>query len=499
MTRTIPFPMGPKSELPEINAGDQDLCRVSEQAWTALKLVNDPPFLFRFGGGLVRIEDDETGAPRLRELTVDRARHELARAASWYRPGQNGPSPALPPMSVVRDILADPLPPLPALSRIVNAPVFAADGTLQTELGFHPASKTFYAAGNNPPSLRPVSKNPSDEEMAVAIVTIQSELLGDFPFTGDSERAHAIGLLLLPFARDMIAGPTPLHLIEKPSPGTGASLLVECLTFPALGSPVAAMTEGGDEDEWRKRITARLCRSPEYVVIDNLRRKFSSAAVSGAITATSWEDRKLGVSETITLPVRCGWIATGNNPMVSDEIARRSVRIRLDARTDRPWLREGFRYPDIRQYLADNRGRLIWSALTLIQRWLSEGSPRLERPRLGMFERWSEVIGGILQTARIPGFLGNLEEFYRMSDADGAAWREFVEMWWTSFQGSEVSVSDLLPLAETLDLGTGTDRSQKTRLGKLLATARDRCFGQYRIAREGVIRGSQKWSLQCAE
>ena len=30
------------------------------------------------------------------------------------------------------------------------------------------------------------------------------ELLGDFPFIGQSERAHAVAMFLLPFARDLI-------------------------------------------------------------------------------------------------------------------------------------------------------------------------------------------------------------------------------------------------------------------------------------------------------
>ena len=41
------------------------------------------------------------------------------------------------------------------------------------------------------------------------------------------------------------------------------------------------------------------------------------------------------------LPIRCVWIATGNNPEFSNEMARRLVRIRLDANVERPWQRVG--------------------------------------------------------------------------------------------------------------------------------------------------------------
>ena len=84
---------------------------------------------------------------------------------------------------------------------------------------------------------------------------------------------------------------------EKPSPGTGATLLIEALAFVCTGRKRDVMTEGRDEDQWRKRITAKLAAGPAFVLIDNLRRPLDSAALSAAITASSWGDRKLGQSE----------------------------------------------------------------------------------------------------------------------------------------------------------------------------------------------------------
>jgi hypothetical protein len=70
---------------PEINAGIQDLPVVTRQAWDALCRANVPPWLFRFGGLLIRIDKDENGAPVVKELTPDRLRHEIARAAKWVK------------------------------------------------------------------------------------------------------------------------------------------------------------------------------------------------------------------------------------------------------------------------------------------------------------------------------------------------------------------------------------------------------------------------------
>ncbi len=329
--------------------------------------------------------------------------------------------------------------------------------------------------------------------------------MGDFPFVGDAEKAHAVAAAVGPFVRDMIDGPTPLHSFEAPTPGTGKTLLVDLLTHPALGRPIAAMTEGRDEDEWRKRIFAKLRTAPSTLLLDNIKRRLESGALASAVTAYPlWEDRILGVSEIARVPVRCIWIVTGNNPLLSSEMTRRTVRIRLDARVDRPWLREGFRHADIRSWGIANRSRLVWAALTLVRAWIAEGQPQGCRT-LGMFERWAKVLGGILDVGGIPGFLGNLSDFYDKSDAEGAAWREFVASWWTTHGENAVTASALWPLATEcgLDLGDKGDQSQKIRLGKALRDMRDRMFAvqlsgqekRLRIELDGADHRANLWRL----
>ena len=253
--------------------------------------------------------------------------------------------PAPPPLAVVKSVLATPDPGLPVLLGIVNTPVFGRNGTLLTAPGYHPDARLLYAPA---PGLRACRRSPRVRRpptMAAARELICDELLGDFPFIGAAERAHAVALLLLGFLRGMIDGPTPLHLIEKPTPGTGATLMVDAIATILTGAGASVMTEGRDDEEWRKRVTAKLRQIPTIVLIDNLRQKLDSSAVAAALTAPFWEDRILGSPEMVRLPIRCLWIATGNNPEFSNEMARRLVRIRLDANVERPWQRSRFPPP----------------------------------------------------------------------------------------------------------------------------------------------------------
>ena len=89
-------------------------------------------------------------------MTVDRLRHWLARDAFWFKLDRKDNEKTMaPPLSVVRDVLATPDPDIPILTRIVEVPIFARDGSLCTAPGYNPASRTYYvpAAGFTVPAI----------------------------------------------------------------------------------------------------------------------------------------------------------------------------------------------------------------------------------------------------------------------------------------------------------------------------------------------------------
>jgi hypothetical protein len=300
----------------------------------------------------------------------------------------------------------------------------------------------------------------------------------------------------------MIDGPTPLHLIEKPTPGTGATLMVDAIATILTGTGASVMHEGQDDEEWRKRLTAKLRQVPSLVLIDNLRHELDSSALAAALTAPFWEDRILGASEITRLPVRCLWIATGNNPEVSNEMARRLVRIRLDAGSDQPWRRGTFRHPDLMRWVRANRAQLVVACLTLCRAWIAAGRPRGTR-RIGSYEAWAEVMGGVLGVAGVKGFLGNLDDILAAADGEGLAWRAFVGVWWDRHGTAMVSTSDLLGAALVTDpplpLGSGGDHSRRICLGKALGRMRDRVFrldsATVRVEAVGIRHQAQRWRL----
>ena len=145
-----------------------------------------------------------------------------------------------------------------------------------------------------------------------------------------------------------------------------------------------------------------------------------------------------------------------------------------------PWLRAGFKHPLITEWARENRSALVHAALTVVQAWIAAGKP-LHATRLGSFESWSGIMGGVLEVAGIPGFLCNLNELYEAADTDGQMWREFTGTWWEAYREEPKKVGELNQFCEERDLmlsvrGDGSARSQQTRLGKALAAKRDRVF-----------------------
>jgi hypothetical protein len=492
----------PERARPQLRADNGDLAGAVSQAWEILHAANNPPWLFRAAGCPTWVVRDDDGLPMAKPLTEDRLRPVLAQLVDWRKINRNGELvPAHPPMAVIKSILATPDPALPVLAGIVTTPVFGRDGELITEPGYHSAARLLY----DPPKdfvLPAIAMQPTPADITAARSLLLDDLLGEFPFTGEAERAHALALLLVGFVRAMIDGPTPLHLVEKPTQGTGATLMVDVISLIATGCRASIMVEGSDDEEWRKRLTAKLRQIPSVVLIDNLRRPLDSSALAAALTAPFWEDRVLGVSETTRLPIRCIWIATGNNAEFSGEMARRLVRIRLDARVDQPWRRNGFRHPDLIAWVHANRADLVAACLSLCRGWIAAGMPRGGK-HIGSFEAWAAVMGGLLEAIGVPGFLGNIDEMLEASDGEGAVWRVFVGQWWDRFGTAEVGTSGLYELAVNceppLPLGTGGDRSQRTRLGKALARMRDRVFDiaglKARIRAIGVSHQARRWQL----
>jgi len=457
-------------EKPTIIVSNRFMREITADIISAINQINSPkPFIFVRSGMPTRVELDENENAIAKPLTVAAARGIVERAANFVSEtdieGEIIQNPVNPPLDNVNDFLSlGSFPDLPPLVGISTAPVVAPDGTICMEEGYQPSVRYFYHAKEK---LEIGDIIPTPENVEKAKRLIFDELYCDFPFADQASRANTVALMLIPFVRPLIQGATPLHTIDASTPGTGKTLLADIASMPFISSGPTIMTAGRDDDEWRKRITAKLMNAPSHILIDNVKNKLTSGDLSAALTAHEWEDRILGQSATIRLPVKCTWIATGNNLELSDEIARRSVWIRLEANVERPWERRGFKHENLRGWVQRHRGELVTALFTLVQKWLADGRPRDDYVILGGYEEWVRVIGGILKVVGIDGFLGNAKVLYEQLDIDRRAWVEFFNVWAEQFGAYDEASSSWGAYVET---DTGARIWQEKEVGEPVGT-----------------------------
>ncbi len=481
--------------LPRIQVNNRQLRDVVAESWAAVHRANQPnaaifrntPYVFRRGEHPVYLADRDT-AIEIEQMGEAAVFGLLTRVADWYRVTEKADADALPLKEAARDMLVYLDPRLPHLNAVIRTPVFGSDGSLIATPGYHQRDRVWMDADSTL-RLDELASAPTPEEIRTARDLFCDEMLADFPFTDVSDRAHAVAAILLPFVRRMIEGPTPLHLIEAPSVGSGKGLLANVVAIVTTGASCESRTLPEDDDEIRKMITAELMKARSIVLLDNAddRKKLHSPSLASVLTAVRWTDRLLGESKMVSLPNEGLWLMTANNPHLDLELARRCIRIRIDPRLDRPWKRTDFRHPDLVHWIKANRGSLVHAGLTLVLAWIAAGRPVYQK-RLGSFEGWSEVVGGILGLAGIEGFLANLDQLYDQADQDGQKWREFTAAWWEAFRDAEKQVSELSGFCEQRGLmldarGDGTPRSQQVRLGTALSRCRDRQFGDLRVVK----------------
>jgi Uncharacterized conserved protein len=457
----------------------------SQDLIAGLHIVNQQkPEIFQRGRDLVRVVPDQEGTPHLETLDVATLRSHAQARLECVREKETKDDVEEVPANVSRDvssyILTAEAWPFPWLNGVTTTPHFDNEGKPIFTPGYSPASRLYLHLTDYQPENIP--ETPTAQEVEAARSLILNELMADFPFADEASRCHAVCFALLPTVRSMISGPTPAHAFDASTPGTGKSLLAEVLTVSATGQKPKVMSEGGNDDEWRKRITSALIDSPPGILIDNVNRMLDSGALSAAFTSQMWSDRLLGQSKNVSVINLASWAITGNNIRTSKELARRLLWIRLDAKMERPWERTDFKHPQIVKWAEDNRQRIMHALLTLVRHWIAQGRPQ-PHTTLGSFEAWSNVVGGVVTAAGIPGFLGNVNQFYDLADAESAEWRTFIDLWWYRYKNSKVTVKDLVELAKGAEIllsviGDGSERSELTRFGRALGAKTDTVIGK---------------------
>ncbi|MCW2313994.1 PriCT-2 domain-containing protein [Rhodoferax antarcticus] len=487
-------------------------------------LLEQSPDLYQRGQQIVRPVRGElvdaahgTKAPatKLHPLNKHGLVEALTQAADWVKPdgrrradGEVGRVNC--PMNVAETLLARGQWRLRPLTAIINAPTLRADGSVLDAPGYDQKTGLLLERGAQ---FGAVPDSPSRADAHAALERL-SALVAAFPFVGPEDRAVWLAALLTACVRRSL--PTaPMFAFSAPTAGSGKSLLVDLIAVIASGSRAPVFSQGRDEVEMEKRLSAALLAGYGMVSIDNCTLPLDGDLLCQALTQPILTIRPLGGSIIRSVPASATFFATGNSLVIAGDMTRRVLLCSLDPGEERPELR-CFDFNPLEQAQAGRAGYLV-DVLTILRAYQVAGRPKQPVAPLGSFEAWSDLVRGALLWLDFDDPVRTMERT-RSADPKLTALRAVMAEWFCFFAQRPVLAREAIDAATELRpggfgarpefvrpdfrealltvAGVGGSINSRT-LGKWLSSSRGRIVGSMRLLHLGVDRnGIAKWRIE---
>jgi hypothetical protein len=280
-----------------------------------------------------------------------------------------------------------------------------------------------------------IRKTPVSDEMPYYDWTLREsttylrEILQEFPFAdwkteviqdedGEQEvrqsrsQAVQVAAMLSLFCTAMLPdGSNRMGFIYNANSQRSGKTLLAKLAIMAVCGVFKAQPWKGNEDDLNKVLDAEMLAGSLYICFDNVRGYMGSQTLEGLMTAPQWTGRVLGKTQMFTAENHMNLFITGNDCIVSPDMAHRCLICDLFVEQgdvqerqvknliDEVWLMD-----------IENRRNILSALWGLVKHWNKVGRPTATsfgfKPRLG-FERWGDLIGGIVGAA---GFGNPLEK-----------------------------------------------------------------------------------------
>lgn len=490
----------PYSELPkpEILITDRDPADVLADV---LKVLNHYADLFNRGQELVQLCEAYGKTPaHLRPLSKDDLLCLLTERAIFLEAKRTKSGETFervyPPGWVAKLVLSAVWQFAP-IKRLVQVPYLNRSGHLVTVEGLDEETGN-YLLPLYPDLVLPTQV--SEAEAKASARWLGHSFLGDFKFAAEYYRTHTVAMLFQPVVSDFIDDNSPLEVINATRPGSGKTLLGRALQRAHTPSGFAEITENPDNNHFRSEVFSVLRNAPSSLMIDNVRSNLEQDWLHGLITARETDYRLLGVSQTVKVASPPQWLVTANNPTLHPEMLRRVFPVRLDPQHEMPWRRstDEFRIPNLLRWIEENRKEILRNIYTCVIYWLQTGQQRGKRV-LGSFREWSEVLGGIVESCGLEGFLANLDDETESVDLRTIQMRELFKIW-NSRRGKEwITAAEASGIALGNDLfvdmlADKTPGGQARSMGRLLASERDNSYGGLLLTRK-IQKGQMVYCL----
>lgn len=404
------------------------------------------------------------------------------------------------PMNVVGSLARNrDLTDLPELRNVARQPYLrAGDLTLINTPGYDTATGV-YASFDAADFVLPAATR----ENAIEALALLKNLLTEFEFDGDADRATTLSAMLTATIRDTLKV-APGFNITASSPGSGKSYLASVIApFASPGEP-RNISYPLTQEEATKVVLSLAMEQPPVVCFDDMATDWlPHGAMNRMLTSGQISERLLGSNRVVTARAASLVLGTGNNIRPLRDMARRVASIYLLPQLEVAATRSFDAKPaeEVRRH----RGRYVAAALTIITAWLAAGKPKADVPNIAGFEDWSDLCRQPLIWLGEPDPATSLIE-QMTHDPDKEQLGELLRAWRAEFGQRGIMVRDVLKRAnerQNDDLHAAilelpcieAGRINQSRFGRYLARNKNRIVGGLKLV-EAVCSERRAWAVQ---
>lgn len=183
----------------------------------------------------------------------------------------------------------------------------------------------------------------------------------------------------------------PMFVVRSSMPGTGKGLIVRSLVRLAFDTVPVVITWGGTGEEFEKRFAALLLQAPGALSIDNANgMQIQGDLLEAFITEGCADIRPLGRSEMVKVRSRSFITLTGNNPVITGDMARRTLVLDILPRSADPE-RDQYNFNPV-EVVRERRTDFLRAAYTIMRAFRRAGMPSQRLPAVGSFDEWSRKV-----------------------------------------------------------------------------------------------------------
>jgi putative DNA primase/helicase len=314
---------------------------------------------------------------------------ERAQTIPWYRRGKGE---GLVRVHAPRTFASDYLVQMrgrygaPVLTGISRVPAIEDDGSVRFLSGHDPRTGLYY---DRPVKFEIPELVSHDDARGAA-----EQLL--IPFAeynlGEPNEARAL-ILALSFSalRRPHLPAAPMFVVRSSMAGTGKGLLLRSAAQLAFGTAPTILTWGGSAEEFEKRLASVMLQMPAVLNIDNANgMMIAGDLLESLITEGIADIRPLGRSETIKVRNRSFICLTGNNPIITGDMARRAIVLDVVPRSADP---ERDRYnSNPVDLVVERRLEFLRCAYIVMRGFRQAGMPSNGLAGVGSFDAWSHQV-----------------------------------------------------------------------------------------------------------